>query len=191
MVTVHIYSIFNTYFSPCTVAAAFVWYHVCVCAFTPLNSLFSPHSLPAFFYLPLLPWWLSFISPSSLRPPPHPPPLQYCRQTFFENDIIDQHKEDEEKECWEEEPSKELANGLVKKQVSLDERMQSSSLLKLPTSGRNPHQKKHSLTPASTGRKVYSPDIPRKLSAGSITPSTPPASFKFGSELCGGHMTVM
>ena len=149
-------------------------------SFTPCILLSPTSALVAVFHL-------SFFTAS----PPHPPPLQYCRQTFFENDIIDQHKEDEEKECWEEEPSKELANGLVKKQVSLDERMQSSSLLKLPTSGRNPHQKKHSLTPASTGRKVYSPDIPRKLSAGSITPSTPPASFKFGSELCGGHMTVM
>ena len=117
---------------------------------------------------------------STSSPSARPLPLQYCRQTFFEDDIIDQHKQDEEKECWQEEdPSKGLANGLVKKQESSDEKLQISSLPRLHPSAKNP-PKKLPLTQA--GRKGCSPDIPRKSSFGTVTPSTPPASFKFGCE---------
>lgn len=111
---------------------------------------------------------------------PHPLPLQYCRQTFFEDDIIDQHKQDEERECWQEEDSSNgLANGLVKKQESSDEKLQVSSLSRIHPSAKNPPKK---LPLAQAGRKGCSPDIPRKSSSASMTPSTPPASFKFGCE---------
>ena len=122
----------------------------------PSSSLFSPLSSPLLF-------------------------MQYCRQTFFENDIIDQHKEDEEREYWQEE---ELTNELVKKQDSSDEKLQASSLSRLQPSTKNPPKK---LPLASSARKGCSPDIPRKSSLGSSASSTPPASFKYGCEWVWSH----
>jgi hypothetical protein len=113
----------------------------------------------------------------------------YSRQTYFEDEIIDHQKEEEEKQLWGEEGvlsavSKQHLNGSIKRSMSSDDRLKSASLPRVcPDKGG-----KAPLSKMGQGKKqMYSPQIGKKSSCHSSSSTgsgfaTPPSSLKLSGD---------